>query len=173
MARKVEIWKAVLGFIVIAGRLNQINSCYSHHPAPVALEVDGQTYVSCNTPDISRGWIHSGYSVDFKDNNGSTISLRGVEKLLVTNLPAGSRCADANSSSDVRPQGVERDVPLEQTAAAIKAGGKIAQPKVYSGAPPDTLPANFDGWDQPEPLVEGKIYEWEGTEALTRTPHRA
>src|ERR1035441_656767 len=86
--KELRSWKGVLGFIVILLALTEIKGgLFPEHPAPVALEAEGKTYVSCNTPDISRGWIHPGYSVDFKDNNGSTISLRGVEKLLVTNLP--------------------------------------------------------------------------------------
>jgi len=60
---------------------------FPEHPAPAAIEADGKTYVACNTPDTGRGWFHSTYYADFKDNNGQTISLRGVEKLTITNLP--------------------------------------------------------------------------------------
>ena len=60
---------------------------FPDHPAPAAIEADGKTYVACNTPDTGRGWFHSTYYADFKDNNGQTISLRGIEKLIVTNLP--------------------------------------------------------------------------------------
>jgi hypothetical protein len=82
----LKSWKSILGFIVILVVLSDIKGyLFPDHPAPVRLEADGKTYISCNTPDISRGLFHlsSTYSVDFKDNNGSTISLRGVEKLLV------------------------------------------------------------------------------------------
>jgi hypothetical protein len=57
------------------------------HPAPVSIEADGKSYVACSTPDFGRGWFHSTYYIDFKDNNGSMISLRGIDKLIVTNLP--------------------------------------------------------------------------------------
>ena len=68
--------------------MSHLYSCvFPEHPAPVAIEADGKTYVACNTPDTGRGWFHSTYYADFKDNNGQTISLRGVEKLTITNLP--------------------------------------------------------------------------------------
>jgi len=68
--------------------LSNLYSCvFPDHPAPAAIEADGRTYVACNTPDTGRGWFHSTYYADFKDNNGQTISLRGIEKLIVTNLP--------------------------------------------------------------------------------------
>jgi hypothetical protein len=68
--------------------LSHLYSCaFPDHPAPAAIEADGKTYVACNAPDTGRGWFHSTYYADFKDNNGQTISLRGVEKLTITNLP--------------------------------------------------------------------------------------
>jgi hypothetical protein len=68
--------------------LSHLYSCvFPEHPAPAAIEADGKTYVACNTPDTGRGLFHSTYYADFKDNNGQTISLRGVEKLTITNLP--------------------------------------------------------------------------------------
>jgi hypothetical protein len=68
--------------------LSHLYSCaFPDHPAPAAIEADGKTYVACSTPDTGRGWFHSTYYADFKDNNGQTISLRGVEKLTITNLP--------------------------------------------------------------------------------------
>jgi hypothetical protein len=68
--------------------LANLYSCvFPDHPAPAAIEADGKTYIACNTPDTGRGWFHSTYYADFKDNNGQTISLRGIEKLIVTNLP--------------------------------------------------------------------------------------
>jgi hypothetical protein len=68
--------------------LSHFYSCvFPDHPAPAAIEADGKSYVACNTPDTGRGWFHSTYYADFKDNNGQTISLRGVEKLTITNLP--------------------------------------------------------------------------------------
>lgn len=57
------------------------------HPAPVAVEADGKDYVACNSPEIGRGIFHPTYDADFKDNNGSTISLHGIGRLIVTNLP--------------------------------------------------------------------------------------
>jgi hypothetical protein len=57
------------------------------HPAPVSIEADGKDYVACDTPDIGRGLFHSTYSADFKNSNGSTVSLRGINKLIVINLP--------------------------------------------------------------------------------------
>jgi hypothetical protein len=83
-------WKEFLGIIVVLVVLGDLKGCiFPDHPAPVALEADGKSYIACNSPDISRGLFHlsSTYSVDFEDNNGSTVSLRGVEKLLITNLP--------------------------------------------------------------------------------------
>jgi hypothetical protein len=68
--------------------LSNFYTCaFPDHPAPAAIEADGKTYVACSTPDTGRGWFHSTYYADFKDNNGQTISLRGIEKLAVTNLP--------------------------------------------------------------------------------------
>jgi len=66
---------------------NLYNCAFPDHPAPAAIEADGKTYVACSTPDTGRGWFHSTYYADFRDNNGQTISLRGIEKLTVTNLP--------------------------------------------------------------------------------------
>ena len=63
------------------------NWFWPDHPAPVSIEADGKNYVSCNTPEIGRGYFHSTYYADFKDNNGSMVSLRGIDKLIVTNLP--------------------------------------------------------------------------------------
>jgi hypothetical protein len=90
LEKELRSWRNILVFVVILVFLSEIKGwIFPEHPAPVALEADGKSYVACNTPDIARGLFHlsSTYSVDFKDNNGSTISLRGVEKLLVTNLP--------------------------------------------------------------------------------------
>jgi hypothetical protein len=66
---------------------NLYNRAFPDHPAPAAVEADGKTYVACSTPDTGRGWFHSTYYADFKDNNGQVVSLRGVEHLTVTNLP--------------------------------------------------------------------------------------
>ena len=90
LEKELKSWKSIIGVVVVLVILNDIKGCiFADHPAPVALEADGKSYIACNTPDISRGLFHlsSTYSVDFEDNNGSTISLRGVEKLIVTNLP--------------------------------------------------------------------------------------
>ena len=57
------------------------------HPAPVALEADGTMYIACSMPDTGRGFFHSTYYADVDDNNGQRISLRGIEKLIITNLP--------------------------------------------------------------------------------------
>lgn len=59
----------------------------SAHPAPVSIEADGKDYLACNTPDIGRGIFHSTYYADFKESSGSTVSLRGINKLIITNLP--------------------------------------------------------------------------------------
>jgi hypothetical protein len=83
-------WRTVLGLIVVLFILSNLKGAYSRITSPpVSLEADGKQYVACNTPDISRGFFHlaSTYSVDFRDHKGSTISLPGVEKLTVTNLP--------------------------------------------------------------------------------------
>ena len=69
------LWDEVKGWI------------YPAHPAPVSIEADGKNYLACNTPDIGRGYFHSTYYADFKDNNGSTISLRGIDKIIITSLP--------------------------------------------------------------------------------------
>lgn len=90
LEKELKSWRNIAYFVAILFVLSDIKACiFPEHPAPVALEADGKSYVACNTPDISRGLFHlaSTYSVDFRDNNGSMISLRGVEKLLVTNLP--------------------------------------------------------------------------------------
>jgi hypothetical protein len=90
LEKELKSWKSIIGVVVVLVILSDIRGyIFPDHPAPVALEADGKSYVACNTPDISRGLFHlsSTYSVDFEDNNGSTISLRGVEKLIVTNLP--------------------------------------------------------------------------------------
>src|SRR5205807_1606529 len=57
------------------------------HSAPVSIEADGKDYLACNAPDIGRGFFHSTYYADFKDASGSTVSLRGIDKLIITNLP--------------------------------------------------------------------------------------
>ena len=88
-------WKEIRGWLVTAfvvflgfALWDDVKGWFSPaHPAPVSIEADGKTYVSCNSPDIGRGYLHSTYYADFKDRNGSTVSLRGIEKLLVTNLP--------------------------------------------------------------------------------------
>jgi len=68
--------------------LSHLYSCvFPDHPAPAAIEADGKAYVACNTPETGRGWFHSTYYADFKDNNEQMISLRGIEHLTVTNLP--------------------------------------------------------------------------------------
>jgi hypothetical protein len=90
LEKELKSWKSIIGVVVVLVFLSDIRGyIFPDHPAPVALEADGKSYVACNTPDINRGLFHlsSTYSVDFEDNNGSTISLRGVEKLIVTNLP--------------------------------------------------------------------------------------
>ncbi len=90
LEKEVKSWKSIIGVVVVLVILNDIRGCiFPDHPAPVALEADGKSYIACNTPNIGRGLFHlsSTYSVDFEDNNGSTISLRGVDKLIVTNLP--------------------------------------------------------------------------------------
>jgi hypothetical protein len=57
------------------------------HPAPVSIEADGKSYVACNMPNFGRGYFQNTYYAEFEDNNGSTVSLRGIDKLMVTNLP--------------------------------------------------------------------------------------
>jgi len=88
---KTTWWTKVAPFIAGAGLWlmlsNLYNCAFPDHPAPALIEADGKTYVACSTPDTGRGWFHSTYYADFKDNNGQTISLRGIEKLAVTNLP--------------------------------------------------------------------------------------
>jgi hypothetical protein len=103
LEKELKSWKSIIGVVVVLVILSDIRGCiFPDHPAPVALEADGKSYVSCNTPDISRGLFHlsSTYSVDFEDNNGSTISLRGVEKLIVTNLPKEEDAPMPSPSTD-------------------------------------------------------------------------
>jgi hypothetical protein len=69
------VWDTIKGWISPA------------HPAPVSVEADGKSYLACNAPDIGRGYFHSTYYAHFKDNNGSTVSLLGIDKLIVVNLP--------------------------------------------------------------------------------------
>lgn len=88
-------WKEIRGWLGIAfiwfvafAIWDDVKGWFSPaHPPPVAIEADGKDYIACNTPDIGRGIFQSTYYADFKDSNGSTVSLRGIGKLIVTNLP--------------------------------------------------------------------------------------
>jgi hypothetical protein len=85
-------WKEIRGWIVALFLLWFVfypiqDWLWPDHPAPVSIEADGKNYVACNTPEIGRGYFHSTYYADFKDNNGSMVSLRGIDKMIVTNLP--------------------------------------------------------------------------------------
>lgn len=88
-------WKEIRGWLVTAFLVflgftfwDDVKGWFSPvHPAPASIEADGKTYVACDTPDIGRGYFHSTYYADFKDRDDSTVSLRGIDKLIVTNLP--------------------------------------------------------------------------------------
>jgi hypothetical protein len=88
--KEIRGWLIALffvGFIVFPVSDDVRNWFSPVHPPPVSIEADGKSYLACETPDIGRGFFHTTYYADFKDNNGSTISLRGIDKLIITNLP--------------------------------------------------------------------------------------
>jgi hypothetical protein len=61
---------------------------FPKHPAPVHIEADGQEYIACDSPEFGASHAQGGkYYVEFKDINGSPVSLLGVNKLVVSNLP--------------------------------------------------------------------------------------
>jgi len=141
LEKELKSWKSIIGVVVVLVILNDIRGCiFPDHPAPVALEADGKSYIACNTPDISRGLFHlsSTYSVDFEDNNGSTISLRGVEKLTVTNLPkqedapmpSASTDDLSNKDSDGKPLVEGRIYNWDDGTEALWAGGKWSPVKI-------------------------------------------
>jgi hypothetical protein len=105
------------------------------HPAPVSIEADGKNYLACNTPHIGRGLFHTTYYVDFNDNNGSTVSLRGIDKLIVTNLP---QMVDA-------PMPVFRSMPypLPDVNGTDKDGKSYQEGYIYTWA--DGSAAMFKG----------------------------
>jgi len=79
---------AVLIFILVSSQWDTVKGWFSQtHPPPVSIEADGKDYIACNSPDINRGLFQTTYDADFKDRDGSTVSLHGVGKLVVTNLP--------------------------------------------------------------------------------------
>lgn len=58
------------------------------HVVPIAIEADGQSYVACNNPTFAVSAAGSGkYYIDFKDATGSNVSLLGISKLSVSDLP--------------------------------------------------------------------------------------
>jgi hypothetical protein len=61
---------------------------FPQHPSPVHIEADGQEYIACDTPEYGASHAQGGkYYIEFKDITGSPVSLLGVNKLAVTNLP--------------------------------------------------------------------------------------
>jgi hypothetical protein len=132
------------------------------HPPPVSIEADGKNYLACNTPDIGRGYFHNNYYAEFKDNNGSTISLRGIDKLIVTNLP---QMVDA-------PMPVFRSLPypLPDVNATDKNGKPYQEGSTYAW--PDGSAAMFNnhqwisvpGLPPITPTMEGQVVTYKEDE---------
>lgn len=79
---------AVFAYFIIFSIGDDIKKwIWPEHPSPVAIEADGKSYIACSSPEFGRGSFQNTYYVDFKDNNDSPISLRGIDKLIITNLP--------------------------------------------------------------------------------------
>ena len=118
------VFAFILGFIVFPVSDDIKDWLWPVHPAPVSIEADGKNYLACSSPDIGRGLFHTTYYVDFKDNNDSTVSLRGIDKLIVTNLP---KMVDA-------PMPVFRSIPypLPDVNATDKDGKPYQEGSIYT-----------------------------------------
>jgi hypothetical protein len=129
------------------------------------------SYIACNTPDIGRGYFHNTYYADFQDSNGSTISLRGIDKLIVTNLP---QMIDA-------PMPVFRSMPdpLPDANGTAKDGKPYQEGYTYTW--PDGFAATFrnhqwvsvPGLPAITPNMEGQIVTYKEDEFRVLTDGKA
>jgi hypothetical protein len=154
-------WKEIRGWLVVAfiwfvafAIWDDVKGSFSPvHPPPVAIEADGKDYIACNTPDMGRGIFQSTYYADFKDSNGSTVSLRGIGKLIVTNLP---KMVDA-------PMPVFRSTPspLPDANATDKDGKPYQEGLTYRWPDGSGAVLKNHEWVSvpglPAPIVEGQV----------------
>jgi hypothetical protein len=162
-----------VGLLVYSGFWDDVKGWFwPDHPAPVGIEADGKNYLACNTPDIGRGLFQNTYHADFKDNNGSMISLRGVNKLIITNLP---KMVDA-------PMPVFRlmPYPLPDVNGTDNAGKPYQEGSIYTW--PDGSAAMFrnhqwidasPGLPDITPGMEGRIFTYKEDPYRVRTAGQA
>src|SRR5579871_3650065 len=64
-----------------------VERIWPDHPVPVAIQADKESYVACKSFSIDKSWLQPAYTLTFKDNNGSSVTLQGIHSLVLTNLP--------------------------------------------------------------------------------------
>jgi hypothetical protein len=161
--RSIKEWIVILfwcavGWGVFSGVEDHF---FPDHPAPVQIEADGKTYTACNTPDVGRSKYQQTYYVDFKDNNGSMVSLRGVERLVETNLPSK---VDAPMPRFLYPHS-----PIPDADAKDKDGKPYKNGYVYTWPDSTALLLKDGVWaplDFPPATsaMEGEVREWKDGE---------
>jgi hypothetical protein len=164
---------AIVGFFVYSGFWDEVKGWFwPDHPAPVGIEADGKNYLACNTPDVGRGLFQNTYHADFKDNNGSTVSLRGIGKLIVTNLP---QMVDAPM-----PAFRSMPYPLPDPNGTDKDGKPFQEGSIYTW--PDGSAARFNyhqwvaasgGLPDITPGMEGRVVTYKEDAYQVRTGGKA
>jgi hypothetical protein len=73
--------------------------------SPISIKADGQDYVTCGSYSLSEeGWGKTVYTLSFKDAfaDGANVTLKGVEKLTIKELPLMVNAQMPSSLPDIK-----------------------------------------------------------------------